>query len=148
MSAHVESSGVEAWELVLRTHAALIPTLAREVEQASGVPLSWYDVLLELSRAPDRHLRMTELGERVVLSRSRVSRLVDDMVEAGLVVKQPDPDDGRATRALLTPQGRAALRRAAPHYLAGIDHHFTSHLTPHEIATITGALGRILEAQE
>lgn len=133
--------------MLLRTHAALVPTLSRQVEEASGVSLSWYDVLLELSRAPDHRLRMTELGERVVLSRTRVSRIVDEMVRIGLVIKQADPDDGRASHTLLTPKGRAALRRAAPHYLRGIKRHFGSHLTPDELEAITRGLGRVLEAE-
>lgn len=147
MSAEVERSGVEAWEMLLRAHAALVPTLSREVEEASGVPLSWYDVLLELSRAPEHRLRMTELGERVVLSRTRVSRIVDEMVRVGLVTKRADPDDGRASHTVLTPKGRAALRRAAPHYLRGIDLHFGSHLGPDELKAVTRGLARVLEAE-
>ncbi len=137
--------GVEAWAALLRAHAALVPVIAREVEEASGLPLAWYDVLLELDAAPGRRLRMQELAGRVVLSRSRVSRVVDEMVEAGLVVKEPDPADGRATLAAPTPAGRRARRRAAPTYLAAIGRHFSAHLSDREAQAIAAGLGRAVE---
>lgn len=137
-------SATDAWEALLRIHAALVPAIAAEVEAATGLPLSWYDVLLELSGAPDRRLRMQELGERVVLSRSRVSRIVDEMMAAGLVTKRPDPDDGRATLAVLTAAGRRAQRRAAPVYLAAIERRFGAHLP--DAATVAGALLQVLAA--
>lgn len=140
-----ENPGTTAWELVLRTHAALVPELGRRVEEATGLPLSWYDVLLELNRAPGRRLRMTDLGERVVLSRTRVSRIAGAMADAGLVEQHPDPDDGRATLAALTPKGRAALRRAAPTYLAGIDALFSSRVTTAEAQAMVTGLKRVLE---
>lgn len=146
MSESTENHGVLAWELLLRTHAALVPRLSQQVEEAAGLPLSWYDVMLELSRAPDRRLRMSELGERVVLSRSQVSRLVDAMVAAGYVTKEPDPTDGRATLALLTPDGLGSFRRAAPVYLAGIEREFVSRLTSQQIGGIKAGLARVLRA--
>jgi DNA-binding MarR family transcriptional regulator len=104
-----------------------------------------YDVLLELNAAPDRCLRMQDLAERVVLSRSRVSRLVDDLERERLVARQPDPDDGRAIRACLTAAGRRALRRAAPTYLRGIERHFTSQLTDAELRSIAGGLQKVVD---
>lgn len=139
MTDAVESPGTEAWELLLRTHAALV-----QVEEA-GLPLSWYDVLLELNRAQGRRLRMTDLGERVVLSRTRVSRIVGYMADARLLQQHPDPDDGRATLATLTPKGRDALRKGAPTYLAGIDAVFSSRITAAETQTIVTALRKVLE---
>ena len=74
------------------------------------MPIGQYDVLLELNAAPGRRLRMQQLSDRVVLSRSRVSRVVDEMERAGLVRREPDPDDRRAAFAVITEDGRAALR--------------------------------------
>ena len=144
MTEPIENPGTAAWELVLRTHAALVPELGRRVEEATGLPLSWYDVLLELNRAPERRLRMSELGERVVLSRTRVSRIAASMADAGLLEQHPDPEDGRATLATLTPKGRDALRRAAPTYLSGIDELFSSRLARSEAQIIVTALRRVL----
>jgi DNA-binding MarR family transcriptional regulator len=142
-----EPAGIEAWRAFLLTHAAVVRRLERELERDQHLPLAWYDVLLELNAAPDRRLRMQELAGRVVLSRSRVSRVVDEMVRAGLVRREPDPDDGRTSFAVVTDAGRAALRRAAPVYLAGIEEQFLSHLTGAELRTIETGLNRVLEAQ-
>lgn len=136
---------VELWETLLRVHAAVTPVLADVVESETGLPLSWYDVLLELTRTENGRLRMQDLGERVVLSRSRVSRVVDEMVAEGLVAKQADPADGRATLASLTTSGRRAIRRAAPIYLRGIAEHFGDQITPKEADRINTALRRVLD---
>lgn len=135
---------LSAWSLLLRVHAALVPVLERELAAAHQLPLSWYDVLLELNAAPQRRLRMSELGSRVVLSRERVSRVVDELARVGLVARERNPDDKRSVFAVLTPAGRDRLRAAAPAYLAGIEQHFTGHLSVAEARTITEALQRVL----
>lgn len=134
---------VNVWEAFLRVHAAVVPVISKEVEDANRLPLSWYDVLLELYRAPQHRLQMSELGRLVVLSRSRVSRIVDEMVEEGLVTKTADPDDRRSIFAVITANGRRAFRRTAPVYLDAINRHFLSHLEPGEVETMNVALGRI-----
>jgi len=101
-------------------------------------------VLLELEHAPDRRLRMQELGERAVLSRTRVSRVVDALVAEGFVERRPDPSDGRVTYAVLTPTGRSRMRRAAPTYLQAIDDEFTDRLTPAELEALRAACERLL----
>jgi DNA-binding MarR family transcriptional regulator len=138
---------VLAWASVLRVHAAVVPRLERELA-AVGMPLSWYDVLLELNSAPDRRLRMTELGAKAVLSRERVSRVVDELERAGLVRRERNPDDGRSLLAVVTDEGRTRLRAAAPTYLAGIEHHFGTHLDDGEARAIATALFRVVEAAE
>ena len=140
--------GVEAWELVLRTHATLIPLLSEQLETATGLPLSWYDVLLELDRAPEDQLRMTDLGERVVLSRSHVSRVVDQLVQAGLVDKISDETDRRSTRAVLTAKGRQLFRKAAVVYLAAIGDHFSDQLTARQSRAIVDGLRSVLNNHE
>jgi DNA-binding MarR family transcriptional regulator len=112
------------------------------------MPLSWYDVLLELNSAPDRRLRMTELGAKAVLSRERVSRVVDELERAGLVRRERNPDDGRSLLAVVTDEGRARLRAAAPTYLAGIERHFGTYLDDGEARAIAAALFRVVEATE
>jgi DNA-binding MarR family transcriptional regulator len=136
-----------AWAALLRVHAAVVPKLERRLAD-TGLPLSWYDVLLVLNAAPDRRLRMTELGAQAVLSRERISRVVTELERAGLVRREPNPEDGRSSFAAVTPEGRARLRAAAPLYLAGIESHFAAHLSDDEIRTLTGALGRVLAAEE
>jgi DNA-binding MarR family transcriptional regulator len=138
---------VAAWAGLLRVHAAVVPRLERELA-AVGMPLSWYDVLLELNSAPDRRLRMTELGARAVLSRERVSRVVDELERARLVRRERNPDDGRSLLAVITDEGRARLRAAAPTYLAGIERHFGAHLGDDEAGAVAAALQRVVAAEE
>ena len=137
---------VGAWAALLRVHAAVVPALERALSDA-GLPLPWYDVLLELNSAPGRRLTMSDLGNRAVLSRERVSRVVTELERAGLASREPNPDDGRSSFAGITPQGRARLRAAAPAYLRGIERHFGAHLRPGEGQALTRALERVLAAQ-
>lgn len=137
--------GADAWGALLRVHAAVVPMLDRDLQTALRVPLAWYDVLLELDHAPGRRLRMSDLGERVVLSRTRVSRLVDEMADADLVRREANPDDRRSAYAVLTEQGRSALNGAAPVYLSGIREHFAGVLTMDELSIIKSALDRVLQ---
>jgi DNA-binding MarR family transcriptional regulator len=134
----------DAWAALLQVHAVLVPKLDRLLTQATGLPLSWYDVLLELAAAPGRRLLMGELAERVVLSRTRVSRIVDELVTDGLVYKEVNPDDGRSAFAVLTADGLARYRAAAPAYLAGIENEFAAGLTEAELATVARALRKVI----
>jgi DNA-binding MarR family transcriptional regulator len=136
---------VSAWAALLQVHAALVPRLDRALSQAVGLPLSWYDVLLELAAAPGRRLTMGELGERVVLSRTRVSRIVDELVKAGLVSREGNPDDGRSAFAVLTADGLASYRAAAPAYIAGIEREFAVALSDEELGAIARTLGKVID---
>jgi DNA-binding MarR family transcriptional regulator len=138
---------VGAWAALLRVHAAVVPKLERRLADI-GLPLSWYDVLLVLNAAPGRRLRMTELGAPAVLSRERISRVVTALDRSVLDRREPHPDDGRTSFAAVSPEGQARRRAAAPVYLAGIESHFAGHLSDDEIRTLTGALGRVLAAEE
>lgn len=133
-----------AWAALLRVHATLVPILDRELQAACRLPLTWYDVLLELNSAPGRRLSMGELGERAVVSRTRVSRVVDQLAADGLVIREANPDDRRSAYAVITPAGRARLRAAAPTYLAGIKRHFTDAMTAAEARTTATALEKVL----
>jgi DNA-binding MarR family transcriptional regulator len=137
---------VSAWAALLRTHAAVVPKLARALNTA-GLPISWYDVLLGLNSAPGRRLKMRELGDHAVLSREQVSRVTTELEAAGLVQRQPNPDDKRSSYAVITDEGRRRLRKAAPTYLTAIERHFARHLSDDEVHTLIGALGRVVEAE-
>ena len=134
------------WGALLKVHAALVPRFDRELQETHGLPLTWYDVLLELNAAPDRRLTMGQLGSVAAVSRTRVSRVVDELVRAGLVAREPNPDDGRSAFAALTSEGRAVLRRAAPTYLAAVQRDFAAHFTAREGEIMARALRRVLTA--
>jgi DNA-binding MarR family transcriptional regulator len=142
-----QPESVAAWAALLRTHAAVVPKLERRLA-AQGMPLSWYDALLVLNAAPNRRLRMSELGHQAVLSRERISRVVAELERAGLVVREPNPDDRRSFYATVTSAGRARLRATAPAYLGGIEEHFGRHLSVPEVRTLARALGRVVSAEE
>jgi DNA-binding MarR family transcriptional regulator len=137
-----EDPCVEAWRGLLVAHSRLVPAVEADLRVAGQIPLSWYDVLLELSAAPGNRLRMSELGERVVLSRSRVSRVVDELAAAGLAERQPDVADGRSSFAVLTPRGKDALRRAWPVYREAIHRHLTVRLTAQQCRELAALLVR------
>lgn len=138
---------IAAWAALLRTHAAVLPKLERALAP-TGLPLTWYDVLLVVNAAPERRLRMSELGRQAVVSRERVSRVVTELEQHGLLERQPNPDDKRSSYAAITAEGRRRLRSAAPTYLAAVEQHFLSHLTDGEIRTLATALGKLLAAEE
>jgi DNA-binding MarR family transcriptional regulator len=142
----MSDTDVAAWAALLRVHAALVPLLDRELQAACALPLTWYDVLLELNSAPGRRLNMGELGQVAVVSRTRVSRVVDALVGAGLVTREANPDDRRSAYATITEAGRQRLRAAAPIYLAGIRRHFTDRMTAAESGAVAAALGKVLNA--
>lgn len=135
----------QTWGSLLQVHAALVPVLDRRLREATGLPLAWYDVLLELSAARDQRLTMSQLGERAVLSRSRVSRVVDDLAAAGLVRRETHPDDARSAHAVITDAGLARFREAAPVYVSGIDERFAGALTVGDLQQLRGLLQRVLD---
>jgi DNA-binding MarR family transcriptional regulator len=143
-----DERGQRAWGGLLHVYADLVPVLDREVRRATGLPLAWYDVLLELNAAPDRRLQMGQLGEKVVLSRTRVSRLVDDLEGDGLVTRASNPADRRSAYAQITKSGRDRLRAAAPIYLAAIHEYFSRHLTERELDLLANVLWRVHTAYE
>ena len=136
-----------AWAGLLRTHAAVVPKLEKALT-ATGLPLTWYDVLLVTNAAPERRLRMTELGRQTVVSRERVSRVVTELERSGLIERQPNPDDKRSSFAAITPEGRRRLRRAAPTYLEAVREHYLAHLSDAEVEVLGRALGKVVAAEE
>src|SRR5688500_15087241 len=114
------TNATAAWESILRVHALVLPRLERIVLAETGTSLAWYDVLLELNSAGGR-LTMGQLGDRVVLSRSRVSRVVDELAEAGLVAREQNPLDRRSAFAVLTTAGRKRFLAVAKVYPPAID---------------------------
>jgi len=142
-AANRDDDPLAAWESLLQAHARVSDELARELKNERDLELSWYEVLLHLSTAPGRRLRLQDLATKVLYSRSGLTRLVDRLATAGLVTREPCEEDRRGTWAVLTPEGLRTFRRAAPTHLRGIETHFISKLSAHEIAVIRSAMRRI-----
>ena len=136
---------LSAWRLFLRAHTQVIRRLEHDLMTEHDLPLASYDVLVQLSEAPDRSLRMTELAERVLLSRSGLTRLVDRLVRDRLVERQACPSDARGTLAVLTDAGAAKLAEAWPTHLRGVVHNVVGRLSAEELETLSGLLGRLVD---
>jgi DNA-binding MarR family transcriptional regulator len=138
-------AALEAWRLFLRAHATVIRELEAELVLEQGLPLSFYDVLVQLVEAPEHRLRMTELADRVMLSRSGLTRLVDRLVRDGLVERQACEGDARGTFTVLTAAGLQRLREAAPTHLRGVEEHMTSRLSDTELAQLATLMARLVD---
>ena len=148
MSTESSETGMSAWRAFLDTHATVIGALERELDEEVGLPIGWYDVLTNLSDAPEGRLRMQQLAESVVLSRSGLTRLVDRMERGGLVTREMCPIDRRGTYAVITPEGGAALQRAAPTHRRGIQQHFLRHMSSEDLRALRRALEKVLRAEK
>src|SRR3712207_2984562 len=116
-----------AWRGMLRAHTALVRALDAELDEAHGLPLTHYDVLIYLRSAPGRRLRMAELADSVLLSRSGVTRLVDRLERDGLLVRDTCTSDGRGCFAVLTDKGEELLSKARATHLEGVRERFLRH---------------------
>ena len=133
---------LRAWRLYFESALALIDVLDGELERDAGLPMRWYDVLVQLEDAPDG-LRMNELAERILYSKSGFTRVVDKMEAAGLVRRVRPEHDRRSVFVLLTDQGRETMQRARRHHRHGIEEHFSRHLADTDIRALTRALEKI-----
>ncbi len=116
------------------------------MQDEHDLTLADYDVLLRLSSAPEKALRMSDLAERVLMSPSGTTRLVDRLTKRGLVERKEDPADGRVAMAHLTEAGARHLRRAARTHLRGIREHFTGRLTATQLHHVADGLEAIAGA--
>lgn len=135
---------LEAWSTFLRAHARVVRELERELQAEQSMALGDYDVLVQLAGAPGRRLRMSELADRLLLSRSGATRLVDRLVADGLVARALCESDRRGQWAELTDAGRDRLRRATPTHLRGVAAHFLDRLSADELTALETMLGRLV----
>ncbi len=133
-----------AWRGFLRVHAALVRELDAQLVAAHGLPLSSYEVLLVLEDAPEGRLRMSEIADLVLLSRSGVTRLVDRLEADGLIERVSCPTDRRGLHAVLTERGRRRLREVRPAHLADVRARFVSKFTADELDELAGYWERLL----
>ncbi|HSI99595.1 MAG TPA: MarR family transcriptional regulator [Patescibacteria group bacterium] len=132
-----------AWSAFLRAHARVVRELERELQVEQRMALTDYDVLVQLANAGDRRLRMSELADRLLLSRSGATRLVDRLVAQGLVERVMCDVDRRGQWASLTDAGYERLRQASPTHLRGVAEHFLDRLSADELAALERAFTRL-----
>jgi DNA-binding MarR family transcriptional regulator len=136
--------GFEAWRTFLGAHAAIMRRLEADLDAEGPVSLADFDVLIQLATAPGGKLRMSELADQVLLSRSGMTRRIDRLETAGLVRRTECSLDRRGSYATITPAGLERLQDAEPTHVRGIHEHFVSKLTARDLATIEAALGKLL----
>ncbi len=132
-----------SWRTFIESSWALHTRLEDELRAATGLSMNDYHVLVVLSEAPDRRLRMGELAGRLVFSPSRITYQISSMVKRGLVCKQSCPQDGRGQEAVLTDQGFAALVSAAPAHLVTVRESFIDRLDEEELAVIARVFDKV-----
>ena len=146
MTKSTETSKTSAWALFLTAHAVLVERIEARLAEAGLPALSWYDVLWALERAEDRRLRMSDLADMTVLSRSNLTRLVDRLESAGLVARVRAEEDRRGAFAVMTAEGMAMRRKMWPLYSAAIKELFEDHIGSREATQMGDTLRRILDA--
>lgn len=145
--AQLDNLQSSVWRLFLTAHARLLERIELRLAQADLPPLDWYDVLFTLKEAPDYRLRLSDLAEKVLLSRSNLTRLVDRLEKAGLLRRDACPSDRRGTFAVLTEAGLAMQQQIWVVYADAIADYFACHLQDEEeIKTLQRVLSRLLSA--
>ncbi len=132
----IDDDRIQMMGLLIRTHRRLTDSLGRELEETVGIPLVFFDVLIHVGAAPDGRLTMSRLSSDVALTTGGVTRLVDRMVDAGLVARENCPNDRRSIHVVLTPEGQAVLGRAVAAHIDGIERHLMEPLTSGDRAAL------------
>jgi DNA-binding MarR family transcriptional regulator len=132
-----------AWRGLLRVHAALTRELDSELASAHDLPLSSYEVLLFLHTAPDGRMRMSELADIALLSRSGLTRLVDRLENAGMLERRACPEDARGYFAAITAAGRRAFLEARVTHLEGVRRRFLRHFSDDELVRLAEVWERV-----
>jgi DNA-binding MarR family transcriptional regulator len=133
-----------SWRAFLGGVTVLMDRLDRELRAAHGLSLSEYEILVRLSEAPTRTMRMAELADRVALSRSRVTHAVSRLEADGVVRREACDEDGRGVQAVLTDHGHDILRRAADTHVRGVQAHLLAHASERELTAIGAVMDRVV----
>jgi DNA-binding MarR family transcriptional regulator len=137
--------GLTAWVGLLRAHSSLTRSLNAELVNTHGLTINDYEVLLHLAREPEQRLRRVDLAERLVLTASGITRLLDGLERAGYVTKAQCDSDARVTYAVVTDEGLEKLHTASDTHLAGIRKLFESRFSEEELETLGALLSRLTD---
>ena len=141
----LDAPNLDDWRTFLQAHALLSRRLDDELRAEHGMSLAEYDALVQLAVAPSHRLRMNQLADRVLLSRSGVTRLVDRLVADGLVTRSMCTTDARGAEAVITVAGIQHLRSATGTHLRGVARYFVEPLSGDELAAIGRSLGTVVD---
>jgi len=136
------------WRLFLTAHVKLLDRMEGKLKEADLPPLEWYDVLFTLKEAPDHRLRLSEVADKLLLSRSNLTRLVDRLESAGLLRRERCPRDRRGAYAVLTESGLAMQKQMWGVYGVSIAEFFGDSLSDAEVNVLTQVFSRLVEVAE
>jgi|TARA_B100001971_G_scaffold26497_1_gene20938 DNA-binding MarR family transcriptional regulator len=136
----------QMWRSFLEAHSTVVKQLERRMQEQHGLPLAWWDVLLQLADGPDGRPRMGDLAELVLLTRSGITRLVDRMVGEELVARKPCPGDRRGYYAVITEKGKEIIEKVGPDHSNDAWEVFLGHMTQEEAAVLGQVFSRVLNA--
>jgi len=139
-------TAADIWPLFLTAHAVVVEAIEARFAQAKLPPLAWYDALWALERAPERKLRLHDMAERMVVTRSNLTRLVDRLEDAGLVKRERAGDDRRGSYAVLTARGAQTRQKMWPVYQKAIAELFAGHLAAGDAQVLGSSLTRVVVA--
>jgi len=144
-NAHPADLDLGPWRAFLRAHARVARRMDEDLRAGHALSLQEYETLLHLAEAPGRRLRMGRLADSLLLSKSGVTRLIDRLVDDGLVERTSCSSDARGAEASLTGSGLARLRAASPTHLAGVREHFYAAIDGSDIPVLERALDAVSE---
>jgi DNA-binding MarR family transcriptional regulator len=130
------------WRLYFESALALVDVLDAELERDAGIEMRWYDVLVHVEETPGG-VRMNELADQILYSKSGFTRVVDRMEAAGLVRRVRPESDRRSIFVVLTDEGRATLELARRYHRDAIDRHFSRHLSDADVKMLTRTLEKL-----
>jgi DNA-binding MarR family transcriptional regulator len=144
MSRNPSDAVVKAWARLIRARDGLVAAVERDLKAAGLPPLAWYDVLLELSRAPDGRLRPSEIEKETLLAQYNLSRLLDRLEKEGLIRREPCEEDARGRWVVITEKGKTAQARTWKVYSRAIQQHLGEKLDEKGALTLSALLGRLV----
>ncbi|MCF6522495.1 MarR family winged helix-turn-helix transcriptional regulator [Streptomyces sp. JJ36] len=139
----LDAREMAAWQGFLEAGSRVSRRLEQQLRESAGLSHPQYEVLVRLADAPDGELRMTELAERLITSKSGLTYQIGQLEKRGLVRRRACPSDVRGTYAVLTEAGRATLAEAAPGHVAAVREALLDALDPQELTVLAEALGRV-----
>ncbi|HXC78832.1 MAG TPA: MarR family transcriptional regulator [Candidatus Acidoferrum sp.] len=143
MSKVSRAKALELWEVLCRAHGTMSAAIEKDMQPDAGMPLAWYEVLLHLTRAPQRLMRYQDLAKVAGISDSGASRRLEQMVNAGLIDRKTCPTDRRGVYAHITAAGEAGFAKAHAVFLRSLDRNLASHLEPDDADAMSAALSRL-----
>ncbi|MEY4137308.1 MAG: hypothetical protein RL205_1436 [Actinomycetota bacterium] len=146
MTEWLDAQQQQDWRAWLAASTLLLDAFSRDLQDAHGLTMADYEILVRLSESTDRRMRMSDLAEATLSSRSRLSHQIDRMERAGFVERMPCSDDKRGYFAVLTPTGWDTLVTAAPCHVTSVRERIVNVLTPEEFSALGRASKKLLDA--